>query len=160
MHFYLFFFGWRIMPAHHLPMITAKVSNEQRKEREVKRQDWKGKRRARSQLLDSDLLLCGLLSPSVNREGVQGTEFIKVRSSESVCPRRGSSLYWVGGEGTLEKDRLLLIVLQLPWWRVTGRESWGHRRPGFIPGLEDPGEGTATLQYSALEIHGLYDGRV
>ena len=30
----------------------AKVSNEQRKEKVVKRQDWKGKRRAPSQLLD------------------------------------------------------------------------------------------------------------
>ena len=33
-------------------MILAKVSNEQRKEKEVKRQDWKEKRRAHSQLLD------------------------------------------------------------------------------------------------------------
>ena len=40
------------MPVHCLPMIMAKVSNEQRKEKVVKRQDWKGKRRAPSQLLD------------------------------------------------------------------------------------------------------------
>ena len=32
-----------MMPVHRLPMILAKVSNEQRKEKEVKRQDWKRK---------------------------------------------------------------------------------------------------------------------
>ena len=34
------------MPVHHLPVIMTKASNEQRKEKDVKRQDWKGKRRA------------------------------------------------------------------------------------------------------------------
>ena len=48
-----------MMPVHRLPMILAKVSNEQRKEKEVKRQDWKGKRRARSQLLDQTFCSVG-----------------------------------------------------------------------------------------------------
>ena len=48
-----------MMPVHRLPMILAKVSNEQRKEKEVKRQDWKGKRRARSQLLDQTFFSVG-----------------------------------------------------------------------------------------------------
>ena len=60
------------MPVHHLPMIMSKVSNEQRKEKEVKRQDWKGKRRACKSVIGPDLLLCGLPSPSVNREEGHG----------------------------------------------------------------------------------------
>ena len=88
MHFYLFFFGWRIMPVHHLPMIMAKVSNEQRKEKEVKRQDWKGKRRAHRQLLDQTFCSVGCCHhQSTGRKG-KGTEFTKVRSSESACKCR------------------------------------------------------------------------
>ena len=73
------------MPVHHLSMIMAKVSNEQRKEKEVKRQDWKRKRRAHSQLLDE--IFCSVECchyQSTGRKG-KGTEFIKVRSSESAC---------------------------------------------------------------------------
>ena len=95
MHFYLFFFGWR-MPVHHLSMIMAKVSNEQRKEKEVKRQDWKEKRRAHSQLLDE--IFCSVECchyQSTGRKG-KGTEFIKVRSSESACKcRRPQFDSWV-----------------------------------------------------------------
>ena len=54
------------------PNDLAKVSNEQRKEKEVKRQDWKGKRRACKSVIGPDLLLCGLPSPSVNREEGHG----------------------------------------------------------------------------------------
>ena len=65
------------MPVHHLPMIMSKVSNEQRKEKEVKRQDWKRKRRAHSQLLDE--IFCSVECchyQSTGRKG-KGTEFIK-----------------------------------------------------------------------------------
>ena len=73
------------MPVHHLPMIMSKVSNEQRKEKEVKRQDWKGKRRARGQLLDQTFSSVGWCHhQSTGRKG-KWTEFIKLRSSESAC---------------------------------------------------------------------------
>ena len=76
---------WRIMLVHCLPMIMAKVSNEQRKEKEMKRQDWKGKRRARGQLLDQTFSSVGWCHhQSTGRKG-KWTEFIKVRSSESAC---------------------------------------------------------------------------
>ena len=48
----------------------AKVSNEQRKEKEVKRQEKEEK--SPSSVIGPGLLLCGLLSPSVNREEGQG----------------------------------------------------------------------------------------
>ena len=85
MHFHLFFFGWRIMPVHHLPMIMSKVSNEQRKEKEVKRQDWKEKRRAHSQLLDQTFCSVDYCHQQWTGRKCKGTEFIKVRSSESAC---------------------------------------------------------------------------
>ena len=69
------------MPVHRLPVIMAKVSNQQRKEKEMERQDWKGKRRARGQLLDQTFGSVGCCHhQSTGRKGNR-TEFIKVRSS-------------------------------------------------------------------------------
>ena len=73
------------MLVHCLPVIMAKVSNKQRKEKEMKRQDWTGRRRARGQLLDQTFSSVGCCHhQSTGRKGKR-TEFIKVRSSESAC---------------------------------------------------------------------------
>ena len=71
------------MPVHHLSMIMAKVSNEQRKEKEVKRQDWKRKRRAHSQLLDE--IFCSVECchyQSTGRKGKGITDSMDVSLSE------------------------------------------------------------------------------
>ena len=84
------------MLVHCLPVIMAKVSNEQRKEKEMKRQDWTGRRRARGQLLDQTFSSVGCCHhQSTGRKG-KGTEFTKVRSSESACKCRRPRLdSWV-----------------------------------------------------------------
>ena len=54
----------------------------------MKRQDWKGKRRAHRQLLDQTFCSVGCCHhQSTGRKG-KGTEFTKVRSSESACKCR------------------------------------------------------------------------
>ena len=159
MHFHLFCFGWRIMPVHCLPTIMAKVSNEQRKEKEVKRQDWKGKRRARSQLLDQTFCSVGYCHHQWTERMCKGTEFIKVRSSESACNAGdpgsipGSGRFPGEGIGYPLHYSSAYLVTQLVKNPPGMRETW-------VPSLvwEDPLEkGTATHSvFCSGEFHGLY----
>ena len=146
------------MPVHCLPMIMAKVSNEQRKEKVVKRQDWKGKKRAPSQLLDQTFGSVGCCHhQSTGRKG-KGTEFIKVRSSESACnagdpgsiPGSGRS----SGEGIGYPFQYSWASLVLSWLRI--RPQCG--RPGFDPWVGKTSwrrERQPTPVFCPGEFHGL-----
>ena len=120
-------------------MIMAKVSNEQRKEKEMKRQDWKGKRRARGQLLDQTFSSVGWCHhQSTGRKG-KWTEFIKVRSSESACnagdpgSNPGSGRYTGEGIGYPLQHSWASLVAQLvknlPAVWETWVQSLGWKNP-------------------------------
>ena len=84
------------------PNDLAKVSNEQRKEKEVKRQDWKRKRRAHSRLLDE--IFCSVECchyQSTGRKG-KGTEFIK-QGAQNLPAMQETLVRFLGQEDPLEK---------------------------------------------------------
>ena len=148
-HFHLFFFGWRIVPVHCLPMILAKVSNEQRKE--VKRQDWKGKRGARSQSLGQTCTVGYCHHQSAGRKR-KGTEFIKVRSSESACNAGDPGS--IPGSGRLPEEGTGYPRHYSSASQVKNpsrmRETWVPSWFGKIPWRREP-----TSVFCPGEFHGL-----
>ena len=110
-----------------------------REKRKVKRQAWEGKRRACESVTGPDLLLCGLLSPSVSREEGAGTDFIQVRRSESACDAGDPSS--IPGSGRSPGERIgyplqyswaslvAQLVKNLPAMRETWVRSLGWEGP-------------------------------
>ena len=107
-------------------------------------------------VIGPDLRLCGLLSSG--RKG-QGTEFIKVRSSESACnagdpgslPGSGRS----PGEGIGYPFQYSWASLVLSWLRIHPQ----CRRPGFDPWVGKISwrrEQQPTPVFCPGEFHGLY----